>query len=106
MTPAWLRPLAEADLISSTAHYRAAGGAQLAARFFDAALASIRSVERMPYLGSPHVGEVCDIPGLRACALKGFPFHWYYFVVNDRLDVVRLLADARDLFTILGSENP
>ena len=44
----------------------------------------------MPHLGSPHVGEACDIPGLRACALKGFPFHWYYFVSEDGLDVVRL----------------
>ena len=34
MTQARLRPLAEADLIDKTAHYRSAGGNRLAERFF------------------------------------------------------------------------
>lgn len=103
MTQAWLRPRAEADLIDRTAHYRSAGD-DLAERFFDAALASLRSVERMPGIGSPMVGEVCDIPGLRSCPVKGFPVRWYYFVADDNLDVVRLLADAQDLPAILRSK--
>ena len=102
MTKAWLRPRAEADLIDRTAHYRAAGGDELAKRFFDSALASLRSVERVPGIGSPLIGEMCDIPGLRSCAVKGFPIHWYYFIADDHLDVVRLLADAQDLAAILG----
>ena len=101
MTKAWLRPRAEADLIDRTAHYRAAGGDELAKRFFDSALTSLRSVERMPGIGSPLIGEMCDIPGLRSCAVKGFPIRWYYFVAEDHLDVVRLLADAQDLTAIL-----
>ena len=64
MTQARLRPLAEADLIDKTAHDRAAGGKALAERFFDSALASLRSIERMPGIGSPLVGEICDIAGL------------------------------------------
>lgn len=60
MTQARLRPLAEADLIDKTAHYRSAGGNKLAERFFDSALASLRSIERMPGIGSPLVGEMCD----------------------------------------------
>lgn len=74
-------------------------------RFFDAALASLRSVERMPGIGSPLVGETCEIPGLRSFPVKGFPVRWYYFVADDRLDVVRLLADAQDLPVILGSSD-
>ena len=101
MTKAWLRPRAEADLIDRTAHYRSAGGDELAERFFDSALASLRSIERMPGIGSPLVGEMCDIPGLRSCAVKGFPIRWYYFIAEDHLDVVRLLADAQDLTAIL-----
>ena len=102
MTQAWLRPLAEADLTDKTAHYRSAGGNKLAERFFDSALASLRSIERMPGIGSPLVGEMCDIPSLRSCPVKGFPIHWYYFIAENHLDVVRLLADAQDLPTILS----
>jgi toxin ParE1/3/4 len=101
VTKAWLRPRAEADLIEGTAHYRAAGGDELAKRFFDSASASIRSVERMPGIGSPLIGEMCDIPGLRFHAVNGFPIRWYYFVAENHLDVVRLLADAQDLTAIL-----
>ena len=102
MTQAQLRPLAEADLIDKTVHYLSVAGDELATRFFDSALASLRSIERMPGIGSPLVGEMCDIPGLRSCSVKGFPIHWYYFIAEDHLDVVRLLADARDLPTILS----
>jgi toxin ParE1/3/4 len=101
VTKARLRPRAEADLIDRTVHYRAAGGAELAKRFFDSALASLRSVERMPGIGSPLIGEMCDIPGLRSCAVKGFPIRWYYFIAEDHLDVVRLLADVQDLTAML-----
>ena len=106
MTQARLRPLAEADLIDKTAHYRAAGGKVLAERFFAAALASVRSIERIPGIGSPLVGEMCDIPDFRSCRVKGFPIHWYYFVAEDHLDVVRLLADAQDLPAILSPDAP
>jgi plasmid stabilization system protein ParE len=102
VTQARLRPLAEADLIDKTAHYRSAGGKKLAERFFDSALASLRSIERMPGIGCPLVGEMCDIAGLRSCPVKGFLIHWYYFIAENHLDVVRLLADAQDLPTILS----
>jgi toxin ParE1/3/4 len=97
--------LAEADLIDKAAHYRSAGGNMLAERFFDSALASLRSLERMPGIGSPLIGEMCEIPGLRSCAVKGFPIHWYSFIAEDHLDVVRLLADAQDLPAILSPTN-
>ena len=103
MTQAWLRPQAEADLIDRTARYRSTGGDELGKRFFDAAMASLRSVERMPGIGSPVIGETCDIPGLRSCSVKGFTVHWFYFVADEHLDVVRLLADALDLPAMLGS---
>ena len=56
----------------------------------------------MPGIGSPLVGEMCDIPGLRSSSIKGFPVQWFYFIAGDHLDVVRLLADAQDLPAILG----
>jgi plasmid stabilization system protein ParE len=104
VTQAWLRPRAEADLVERTGHYLSVGGPDLGNRFFDAALAALHSVEGMPSIGSPQVGEMCDIPGLRAVPVEGFPLHWYYFIADDHLDVVRLLADARDLAATLEPE--
>ena len=107
MTPAWLRPRAEADLIDKTRYYRTAGGDPLGQRFFDAALAALRAIERMPAIGSASIGDRCDVPGLRSWSIKGFPIRWYYFVTDDHLDVVRLLADAQDLPTLLsGAADP
>ena len=101
MTRARLRPLAEADLVERSHHYANEASDQVAERFFDAALAPLRAVERMPGTGTPPVGELCDIPGLRTRRITGFPCGWYYFVRADHLDVVRLLADTQDVAAIL-----
>lgn len=102
MTPTLLRPLAEADLVERTHYYRREGGDSLGERFFDAAISSLRAIGRMPGAGSPRVGELCGIPGLRVRRVVGFPCGWFYFVTQDHVDVVRLLADAQDLPTILA----
>ena len=106
MTTALLRPLAEDDLIARTRHYRREGGDSLGERFFDAAIAALGAIGRMPSAGSPHVGELCGIPGLRVRRVTGFPCSWLYFVTNNHVDVVRLLADAQDLPTILADIEP
>jgi toxin ParE1/3/4 len=103
MTPAQLRPLAETDLISRTRRYRREGGAELGARFFEAAIDALRAIEQMPNAGSPRVGDLCGIPGLRVRRVVGFPCGWCYFVGDHHIDVVRLLADAQDLPAILAS---
>ncbi len=103
MTSVWLRPLAETDLIDKTRYYRKAGGDDLGERFFEAAMRSLRSVERMPGIGSTSIGDLCGIPGLRAFPVKGFPARWYYFVADDQVDVVRLLSDPQDLPNLLGN---
>lgn len=55
----------------------------------------------MPGAGSPGIGELAEIAGLRAQRIKGFPCVWVYFIAPKHLDVVRLLADAQDLTAIL-----
>lgn len=102
MTVARLRPLAEVDLVERTRHYRAEGGTDLGERFFDAAVASLRAIEKMPNAGSPRAGELCGIPGLRVRRVPGFPVGWFYFVRSDHVDVVRLLSDAQDLPVVLA----
>jgi toxin ParE1/3/4 len=102
VTVARLRPLAEADLVERARYYSTEGGTDLGVRFFDAAVASLRAIEKMPNAGSPRVGELCDIPGLRVRRIEGFPVGWFYFVRPDHADVVRLLSDAQDLPVILA----
>jgi toxin ParE1/3/4 len=91
----------EQGLVERTRYYRDQGGDELGERFFDAAIASIRALEGMPSIGSPRVGELCDIPGLRSYRIEGFPTGWCYFVRAEHLDVVRLLAYAQDVRSIL-----
>ncbi|CAB4363227.1 unannotated protein [freshwater metagenome] len=102
MTIALLRPLAEADLVARTHYYRREGGDALGERFFDAAVAALGAITRMPGAGSPRVGVVCGIPGLRVRRVVGFPCSWFYFVTTDQVDIVRLLADSQDLPSILA----
>lgn len=102
MTLARLRPLAEADLVERARYYSTEGGTDLGVRFFDAAVASLRAIEKTPDAGSPRAGELCDIPGLRVRRIEGFPVGWFSFVRPDHADVVRLLSDARDLPVILA----
>jgi toxin ParE1/3/4 len=101
VTPARLRPLAEADLVERSRYYGAEAGEEVAARFFDAAIGALQAAQRMPGTGTPRIGEICDIPGLRMRRVEGFPCGWFYFARPDHLDVVRLLADAQDLTAIL-----
>jgi toxin ParE1/3/4 len=95
--PTLLRPVAEADLVERTHYYRREGGDSLGERFFDAAISALGAIGRMPGAGSPRVGELCGISGLRVRRVVGFPCGWFYFVTQDHVDIVRLLADAQDL---------
>ena len=101
MKPAALRPLAETDLIERSRYYREAGGSQLAERSFDAAIEALRAIETSLRVGSPRVGQLVDINGLRRIGIKGFPCGWLYLERAELLDVIRLLADRQDLAAAL-----
>lgn len=60
----------------------------------------------MPGAGTPPVGEVGDIPGLRLRRLTGFGCGWFFFITADGVDVVRLHADAQDLPAVLADTEP
>lgn len=89
------------DLVEVARHYAREGGPALGGRVFDAALAALEPIERMPSMGSPRLGQLCDVPGLRSWRLTEFPVQWLYFEAADHLDVVRLLGDREDILAIL-----
>ena len=101
-----LRPRAVADLVGNVRWYVEQGGIELGGRVFDAAQASLATLQAQPGFGSPAVGQRCGLPGLRAWRVKGFPLRWFYFEVADQIDGVRLLADRQDVAAILDDEAP
>jgi toxin ParE1/3/4 len=66
LKPAHLRPKAEVGLLEATRHYATEGSVTLAARMFDAAIAALEPIHHMPAKGSPRLGQLCEIPGLRS----------------------------------------
>lgn len=96
--------MAERDLIDATHWYIGRGGVALGAKAFDAARGALEPIERMPGLGSPRLGNECDLPGLRQWGVGGFPMSWFYFERDDHLDVVRLLGERQDIATILAHD--
>lgn len=105
MKRAHLRPQAEADLLEATRHFANEGNVELAERMFDAAIAALEPMQRMPGMGSPRLGQLCEIPGLRSWRINGFPMQWLYFEATDHLDVVRLLGDRQDIAAILSGDD-
>lgn len=85
-------------------HYAQEGGEDLGERMFDAALAALDPIERMPSIGSPRLGQLCDVPGLRSWRVPHFPLQWLYFETPDHLDIVRLLGDRQDIVAILSRD--
>jgi toxin ParE1/3/4 len=101
---AQLRPQAEADLVEAAGHYATEGSVELAERMFNAAVAALEPIERMPGMGSTRLGQLCEIPGLRSWRVTDFPMQWLYFEAEDHLDVVRLLGDRQDIVAILSTD--
>jgi toxin ParE1/3/4 len=97
-----LRPQAEVDLVERARYYRNEGGSDLGERFFDTAMTALDAVGQMPGAGSLRVGELCGIDWLRVRRIPNFPCGWFYFAGNDRVDVVRLLADAQNVAAVLA----
>lgn len=84
-----------------TRYYAQEAGRGLGERVFDAAFAALDPIQRMPSTGSPRLGLLCDIPGLRSWGVPGFPLQWFCFERPDHLDVVRLLSHRQDILAIM-----
>jgi len=104
LKPAVLRPQALRDQQGEVRYYRKEGGARLAVKVAKATNETLDQVELEPGMGSPRLGKLLGIPGLRTWRVGKFPLLWCYFEREDHLDVVRLLGERQDLIAILGGE--
>ena len=77
----------------------------LAGRKFDAAVATLLPVVRMPARGSPRLGQLCEIPGLRCWRVADLPMQWLYVEAADQLDVVRMLDDQQDIVALMTTSD-
>jgi toxin ParE1/3/4 len=102
LTPAVLRPQALRDQQGEVRYYRKEGGTRLAVKVVKATNEALDQIELDPGIGSPTLGKLLGIPGLRTWRVAGFPLLWCYFGHADHLDVVRLLGERQDIAAILG----
>jgi toxin ParE1/3/4 len=104
LKPAVLRPQALRDQQGEVRYYRKEGGTRVAVKLANATNAALDQIELDPGIGSPTLGKLLGIPGLRTWRVGKFPLLWCYFERGDHLDVVRLLGERQDIAAILGDE--
>jgi toxin ParE1/3/4 len=104
LKPAALRPQALRDQQGEVRYCREEGGTRLAMRVVKATNEGVDQIELEPGMGSPRLGKLLSIPGLRTWRVAKFPLLWCYFERADHLDVVRLLGERQDIAAILGNE--
>lgn len=102
MKRAQLRPQALADRKDAARYYRRGASALVAQNMVLATRKALDQIEQNPGMGSPRIGQMLDIPGLRSWRVTGFPLIWFYFEREDCLDLVRLLGERQDILSILS----
>ena len=104
MKPAVLRPQALRDQQGEVRYYRKEGGTRVAVKLANATNAALDQIELDPGIGSPTLGKLIGIPGLRTWRVGKFPLLWCYFERADHLDVVRLMGEHQEIAAILSDE--
>lgn len=86
-------------------YYSAEVDIETGVRFADAIQVVYRQIADTPKLGSPGYAHRLNIPDLRTRKLARFPYLVFYLEHEDRIDVVRILHNARDIPAWLASAN-
>ena len=76
-------------------HQREAGSA-VARKLTTSLRQAERRLSMQPGLGSPRIGQVLEVEGLRAWLIDGFSMSLWYFERADHVEVVRLVAHRQD----------
>lgn len=93
---------ADDDLSGAVDFYRQAADAEAAEPFVDAAEIAVRRVAAFPSMGSMAAEVLTGIPGLRSCALDGFPYQLLYTCDDDLVRIRRVLHERRDIARVVG----
>jgi len=99
------RAIARRDAAEAVLYYAEAVDGETAARFADCLEEAFRKIADAPKLGSPALGQLLDLPGLRVRKLGRFPYVVLYIERADRIDVIRILHSARDIGALLPDDD-
>ena len=96
---------AEQDILRQVEWYADKGLADVARRFYAAALDAIDALQAMPEAGPPRPTNNPRLAGLRSWPVKGFDAFWIYYLARpDLLTIVRVLHSKRDGGAILAGQ--
>lgn len=105
MKPVRLRPKAKEDRQHEVVYYRSKAGTTIAEKLIAATRLALQKMKQEPGIGSPRLGQLAEVAGLRGWRVTGFPLVWLYIERADHVDVVRLLGERQDILTILGADH-
>ena len=97
MKPVLLRPKALEDLESLIRGHTVASGQRFGEQVMTLALEALSSIGPSPGAGARFLGHLCKVPELRTCRTRHLALLWLYLETDDRIDVVRLLAERPDI---------
>ena len=78
------------------AYHQREAGSTVARKLMKSLRQAERRLSMQPGLGSPRIGQVLDVDGLRAWPVDGFRMSLWYFERSDHVDVARLVAHRQD----------
>jgi toxin ParE1/3/4 len=91
------RAKARRDVVEAHDRYVTEGGMPLGLRFLNDVEATIRRLEAFPVIGSTRYADIPDVHDNRHILLSEFPYLIFYMILDDRLDVMRVLHQKRDI---------
>lgn len=93
------------DLINLS-YYIAQDDETAANRFLDAVADSFEQLARMPRIGVERAFQNSQLVGVRMWFVQGFERHLiFYRVLDDAIEILRVLHSARDIENIFDEEN-
>jgi toxin ParE1/3/4 len=97
----WSGP-ARRDADDAAYWYASQGGLDLGERFLAAVEAALEHVGAHPKTGSTRYAVQVKLDELRFWPVKGFPYLVFYIESEQRVDVVRVLHEQRDIPAWMG----
>lgn len=88
------RTLANQDVDQALTYYLEQQAEAAALGFIDALEHAYRQIGHYPESGSPRYAHELDLPGLRSCPVKGYPYMVFYVDSTTHFDVWRVLRDV------------
>jgi toxin ParE1/3/4 len=102
--PVVTRHLADEDIDRAFEYYLREAGPDIAVAFIDELERSTSHLSRFPLSGSPHLGHVLNIPGIRQWPLQRFPYSIVYIDTEYSVEIWRVLHGKMDMSELMTED--